>query len=111
MQRPTDAPPPPTRPAAAFQPGGQLLFARDIAALRGVTARQARRWLERLEIHGTDAVGRIEGRRGPQRYTTEAALQTIEPATARRENSQLAEAAAELADRVARLEERLERVT
>lgn len=57
----------------------KLLFAEDIAALRGVSRWQARRWLLQLEDRfGEAAVGRMPGRRGVRRYTSEAALARVE---------------------------------
>jgi hypothetical protein len=68
------------RPKGAIAAGTTLLFAEDIAALRGISPRQARRWLQRLEEqHGTKAVGQIDARRGTRRYTTRAALESIGP--------------------------------
>ncbi len=58
----------------------KLLFAEDLSELHGISRRQARRWLARLESsYGTLAVGRTAGRRGPRLYTTEAALARIGP--------------------------------
>ena len=69
----------------ADRPGGSLtegkrLFPEDVARMRGISPRQARRWLIRLELrYGVAVVGRIDGRRGPRRFTTAAALETIGP--------------------------------
>jgi hypothetical protein len=79
---------------------GQRLFAHDIAVTRGISARQARRWLARLEIaYGVAVVGRIDGRRGPRRFTTAAALETIGPS--------LGQAEAEILNRITSLEARV----
>jgi hypothetical protein len=59
---------------------GKRLFAEDLAAIRSISVRQARRWLVRLdERYGAVVVGRMDGRRGPRRYTTAEALETIGP--------------------------------
>jgi hypothetical protein len=59
---------------------GKRLFAEDLATLRGISPRQARRWLIRLEAtYGVAVVGRIDGRRGPRRFTTAASLEVIGP--------------------------------
>ncbi len=58
---------------------GTMLFAEDIAAVRGISRWQARRWLVALERRfGESAVGRFPGRRGVRRYTSEAALARVE---------------------------------
>jgi hypothetical protein len=91
------------------RPGGSLtegtrLFAEDVAAMRGISPRQARRWLHRLELRfGVAAVGRIDGRRGPRRFTTEAALETIGPRL-QSSDGLVHERMAELEARVERLE-------
>ncbi|HEY3821808.1 MAG TPA: hypothetical protein VGL81_31800 [Polyangiaceae bacterium] len=76
----------PARPAGRVKsPAGSLaegkrLFAEDVATMRGVSRRQARRWLLQLEMrYGVTVVGRIDGRRGPRRFTTTAALEAIGP--------------------------------
>ena len=67
------------RPAGALAEGKRL-FAEDVAATRGISPRQARRWLLQLEQrYGVAVVGRIDGRRGPRRFTTAAALEAIGP--------------------------------
>ena len=77
--------PPSARPKRVERPAGSLtegkrLFAEDVAAMRGISPRQARRWLLRLELrYGVAVVGRIDGRRGPRRFTTAAALEAIGP--------------------------------
>ncbi len=82
---------------------GKRLFAEDIAAMRGISPRQARRWLLRLEQHyGVAVVGRIDGRRGPRRYTTASALEAIGP--------RLQGSDAALRERLAELEARVERL-
>ncbi len=59
---------------------GKRLFAEDLAAMRRISVRQARRWLIQLERRfGVAVVGRIDGRRGPRRFTTATALETIGP--------------------------------
>ena len=59
---------------------GGYLYAADLARLRGISARQARRWLVRLEEqYGEQVVGRVDARRGVRRYTSAAALAAIGP--------------------------------
>lgn len=83
---------------------GRRLFADDIAAMRGIGVRQARRWLARLESrYGIAVVGRIDGRRGPRRFTTATALETIGPRLQGCDTA-LRERLAELEARVDRLE-------
>ena len=87
------------RPSALVE--GKRLFAEDVAAMRGISPRQARRWLVRLELrYGTTVVGRIDGRRGPRRFTTAAALDAIGP--------QVQDGLSALHQRVADLEARVE---
>jgi hypothetical protein len=58
----------------------RVLYAEDIARLRGISVRQARRWLEEMESqHGAALVGRFPGRGGARRFTTAAALSSIGP--------------------------------
>jgi len=62
-------------------PKDQRLFVKDIAAHKGVSVSQARRYLIQLEEEHPEAVGRIgAGKKCPQRYTTRAALERIDPA-------------------------------
>jgi hypothetical protein len=83
VQVPTHAPVVPTMPPAPLGVG--YLFAEDIARLRGVSRWRARRWLAYLEEHhGEEVVGRMPGRRGVRRFTTEAALRAVGPRTADR---------------------------
>lgn len=68
------------RPAADLAEGPRLLYAEDIALLRGISRRQAHRWLVRLEQQfGAAAVGRLQGARRVRRYTTAAALEVVQP--------------------------------
>jgi hypothetical protein len=88
--------------------GANFLYAKDIASLRGISVRQARRWLVTLaEQHGADVVGSAAGRRGTRRFTSEAALANIAPRT-RRANDHLAEVVAEIIDRLNAIERRLD---
>ena len=99
----------PLRTARTARTAGRLLFAEDLAVLRAISRRQATRWLVRLEQrYGVQAVGRVDGRRGPRRYTTEAALQALGPETSR-PDLHLAEVVAELAQRLAEVEQLLAR--
>lgn len=78
---------------------GPFLFARDVARLRNITVRRARRWLQELdEKFGSALVGRV----GNRRYTTTAALADVGPRPDRG-----AEAFEALARRVAALEARV----
>ena len=82
---------------------GKRLFAEDVAAMRSISARQARRWLHRLELYyGVAVVGRIDGRRGPRRFTTATALEAIGP--------RLQGTDAAVRERLAELEARVERL-
>jgi hypothetical protein len=64
-------------------PTAKLLFAEDFARRFGVSRWTARRRLQELERQfGAQVVGRVSGRRGPRRYTTETALRSIGPAAA-----------------------------
>jgi hypothetical protein len=59
---------------------GKRLFSEDLAVMLVISPRQARRLLIRLEAkHGVAVVGRTDGRRGPRRFTTAAALEAIGP--------------------------------
>jgi hypothetical protein len=104
--------PPPKRAAPRLAPvasKARLLFAEDIAAVRGISRRVARRWLVDLEArHGAAVVGRISARRGVRRFTTEAALEAVSPRV-ERETRELQDVLMELAERVAEIERRLER--
>jgi hypothetical protein len=97
------------RPRRVDRPSGSLtegkrLLAEDVAAMRGISPRQARRWLLRLEArYGIAVVGRIDGRRGPRRFTTTAALEAIGPRL-QSEDTAIRERLADLEARVARLE-------
>jgi hypothetical protein len=83
---------------------GQRLFAEDLASMRGISVRQARRWLLRLEErYGTVVVGRMDGRRGPRRFTTSTALEAIGPRL-QGSDSSVRQRVAELEARVERLE-------
>jgi hypothetical protein len=85
---------------------GKRLFAEDVAAMRGISVRQARRWLMRLEErYGTVVVGRMDGRRGPRRFTTATAFEAIGPGVQTTDAAVLARLA-ELEARVERLEAR-----
>ncbi len=91
------------RPAGSLAEGTRL-FAEDVAATRGISPRQARRWLLQLELrYGIAAVGRIDGRRGPRRFTTAAALGAIGPRL-QSEDAIVQERFAELEARIERLE-------
>ena len=82
---------------------GKRLFSEDLAVMLGVSPRQARRLLIRLEAtHGVAVVGSTDGRRGPRRFTTAAALEAIGPPLHRSEPS--------MPSRVADLEVRVERL-
>ena len=100
--------PPMPRPKRVERPSalaeGKRLFAEDVAAMRGISPRQARRWLMRLEEqYGALVVGRMDGRRGPRRFTTAAALEAIGPRL-RGSDSAVDERLVELEARVERLE-------
>jgi transposase-like protein len=83
---------------------GEPLFAEDVAAARGISPRQARRWMRKLEErYGVAVVGHVDGRRGPRRYTTAAALQAIGPCL-QSDDDALRERMAELEVRIERLE-------
>jgi hypothetical protein len=80
-----------------------LLFAEDLALRFGISRWRARRLLVALERqHGPTVVGRAPGRRGPRRYTTEAALRAVTPRMADEDT----EVVANLAARVMALEEK-----
>ena len=92
------------RPSALVE--GRRLFAEDLAAMRSISVRQAQRWLLRLEErYGAVVVGRMDGRRGPRRYTTAAALTAIGPCL-QGDDDAMTERLAELEARVERLEAR-----
>jgi hypothetical protein len=75
---PARGPKPVERTSALVE--GKRLFTEDLAAMRGISIRQARRWLVRLELrYGVTVVGRLDGRRGPRRFTTASALETVGP--------------------------------
>jgi hypothetical protein len=85
-----------------------LLFAEDIAAIRGISRRVARRWLVELEErHGVSVVGRMSGRHGVRRFTTEAALEAVSPRV-ERQTRELYDLLMQLAERVGDIERRLE---
>lgn len=84
-----------------------MLFAQDIARRRKISRSQARRWLEMLEAeYGASVVGRVRGRRGVRRYTTEAALARIGPRAANVE-TKLMSAIGDLVRRIDALEEKI----
>jgi hypothetical protein len=92
------------RDLAPLPAGPRFLYAEDIARLRGVSARQARRWLASLqEMHGHDMVGSVPGRRGARRFTTEAALASIAPRSHRVED-QMRRVIEEILQRLAAVE-------
>jgi hypothetical protein len=104
--------PPPKRAASRVSTApsnGCLLFAEDVAAVRGISRQVARRWLVELEErHGAAVVGRMSGRRGPRRFTTEAALEAVSPRV-ERETRELYEMVMQLAERLGEIERRLMR--
>jgi hypothetical protein len=103
---------PPHRPSQPVAPAPQplrdappLLFAEDVARRLGMSSGRARRLLVRLERqYGPTIVGQAPGRRGPRRYTTEAALQSVAPRT----RCETADLMASILERVVALEERFD---
>jgi len=86
-----------------------MLFAEDIARLRKITRRQARRWLEMLEAeHGAAVVGRAPARHGVRRFTSESALARIGPRAGVVE-ARLVAMIRELEKRIRTLEEEVDR--
>jgi hypothetical protein len=102
-----DVTPPAPGPKRVERPdalaAGKRLFAEDLAATRSISVRQARRWLVRLEErYGAVVVGRMDGRRGPRRFTTSAALEAIGPRVDATDTG--------VRERLAELEVRLEQI-
>ena len=99
--------PSPVRSGTPLPAGEIFLYAKDIASLRGISVRQARRWLATLaEQHGCDVVGSAAARRGTRRFTSEAALANIAP-RAKRAHDHLADVVTEIIERLDAIERRL----
>jgi hypothetical protein len=84
-----------------------VLYAKDIARLRGVTVRTARRWLKDLErLHGPQVVGRVGVK---VLFTTTEALAVVCPAIA--DQSRQEARLADVERRLAEVEELMRRRT
>ena len=82
--RPAAESPAQLKPTTRHRAARKQLFAEDLAMLRGITRRQALRWLQQLEeTHGSEVVGRVDRGGRARRFTTEAALSSISPPTER----------------------------